>query len=188
MRGCAVTAEWGEPLVQQQEQRPASPSAPAVLVLLAQDADHLLHAVGRVAELVALLLAALGARLAGFDAVRSGEYGGRVSAPLTTDSLLADERWFSLVSELMLEVIESANAAGLNLSTSLAGELIEKTKVMRELQEAQKKAEERRAREIAEKAEEETKERARIEKEAARKAKPVLLEPIISGILANRYK
>lgn len=70
------------------------------------------------------------ASCAGFDAVLSGEYHGRVSLPLTTDLLLADERWFSLVRELMMEVIEASSAAGLLVPAALADELIEKTKVM----------------------------------------------------------
>jgi 2-dehydropantoate 2-reductase len=49
---------------------------------------------------------------------------------LTTDKLLGDPRWESLVRELMLEVIATANALGLGVSTSLAEKQIERTRTM----------------------------------------------------------
>ena len=49
---------------------------------------------------------------------------------LTTDKLLGDPRWEKLVRELMLEVIATANALGLNVSESQAGQQIERTRIM----------------------------------------------------------
>lgn len=49
---------------------------------------------------------------------------------LTTDRLLADSRWETLVRELMLEVISVANALGLGVSESLAEKQIERTRTM----------------------------------------------------------
>lgn len=49
---------------------------------------------------------------------------------LTTDLLLADPRWAKLVHELMLEIIAAANALGLNIPESRAGEEIELTRVI----------------------------------------------------------
>lgn len=57
----------------------------------------------------------------------------RASSPcLTTDKLLGDPRWESLVRELMLEVIATANALGLAVSESLADKQIERTRTMGE--------------------------------------------------------
>jgi len=52
------------------------------------------------------------------------------SAVLTTDLLLGDPRWENLVRELMLEVIAAANALGFEVPPSLAGENINRTRVM----------------------------------------------------------
>lgn len=49
---------------------------------------------------------------------------------LTTDKLLGDPRWETLVRELMLEVIATANALGLGISESLADKQIERTRTM----------------------------------------------------------
>ena len=49
---------------------------------------------------------------------------------LTTDKLLGDSRWEKLVRELMLEVIATANALGLNVSESQADKQIERTRIM----------------------------------------------------------
>jgi len=49
---------------------------------------------------------------------------------LTTDQLLADPRWETIVRELMLEVIAAANALGLAASESLAEKQIERTRTM----------------------------------------------------------
>jgi 2-dehydropantoate 2-reductase len=70
------------------------------------------------------------ASCAGLAAVQTGQFRGRLEPNRTTDLLLADERWFALVRELMLEVIASANALGFKLPESLANELIDKTRVM----------------------------------------------------------
>jgi 2-dehydropantoate 2-reductase len=49
---------------------------------------------------------------------------------LTTDVLLGDVRWESLVRELMLEVIRAGNAAGFSIPESLAEQQIERTRTM----------------------------------------------------------
>jgi 2-dehydropantoate 2-reductase len=49
---------------------------------------------------------------------------------LTTDLLLADERWAEWVRELMLEVIRTANALGFPIAESLAAQQIERTRTM----------------------------------------------------------
>jgi len=49
---------------------------------------------------------------------------------LTTDQLLADSRWESLVRELMLEVIGAANALGFKISESVAAKQIARTLAM----------------------------------------------------------
>lgn len=74
------------------------------------------------------------ASCAGFEAVRSGEYHGRVQDCLNTQALLADERWFQLVRELMLEVIRSAAAFDFRIPEEFAEEQINKTRVMGEYQ------------------------------------------------------
>ncbi len=51
-------------------------------------------------------------------------------AVLTTDILLGDPRWEKLVQELMLEVIATANALGLNVPESQADEQIRRTRIM----------------------------------------------------------
>ena len=70
------------------------------------------------------------ASCAGYDAVLSGRFTGRVGECLTTDKLLADAEWFALVQELMSEVINSGNAFGLNIAEDLREDLIDKTRVM----------------------------------------------------------
>ena len=70
------------------------------------------------------------ASCAGFDALLSGEFSGRKSDCLTTDFLLADPRWLSIVRELMSEVIETANACNLNIPPDCAEEQIARTRVM----------------------------------------------------------
>ena len=49
---------------------------------------------------------------------------------LTTDKLLGEARWESLVRELMLEVIATANALGLGVSEALAEKQISRTRTM----------------------------------------------------------
>ena len=49
---------------------------------------------------------------------------------LTTDKLLGDPRWEKLVRELMLEVINTARAKGMNIAESFADTLIERTRPM----------------------------------------------------------
>jgi 2-dehydropantoate 2-reductase len=84
------------------------------------------------------------ASCAGFKAVASGRIGsdsfpgpgselskaGAELECLTTDRLLADERWAGLVRELMAEVIASARALGFPLPDSLVEEQIERTRTM----------------------------------------------------------
>jgi 2-dehydropantoate 2-reductase len=54
----------------------------------------------------------------------------RHSGVLTTDILLGDPRWEQLVRELMLEVIATANALGLNIPESQAEDQIQRTRIM----------------------------------------------------------
>jgi 2-dehydropantoate 2-reductase len=70
------------------------------------------------------------ASCAGYEAVRSGTFAGKVGECLTTDQLLADEEWLGLVRELMMEVIASGNAFDLRIAPAYADELIEKTRIM----------------------------------------------------------
>jgi 2-dehydropantoate 2-reductase len=49
---------------------------------------------------------------------------------LTTDKLLADERWCQLVRELMLEVIAAARAQGYEIRETFADDLIARTRKM----------------------------------------------------------
>ena len=71
---------------------------------------------------------------AGHDAFacQGPEAGSRkLTGPcLTTDRLLADARWETLVRELMLEVIRAANALGFSIPESLAEKQIERTRTM----------------------------------------------------------
>jgi 2-dehydropantoate 2-reductase len=71
---------------------------------------------------------------AGYEALTSAECGTRstesVGPVLTTDKLLGDPRWEKVVRELMLEVIATANALGLNVSESQADKQIERTRIM----------------------------------------------------------
>ena len=72
------------------------------------------------------------AGVAGWEAVSAGKFQTptRVGPCLTTDKLLADERWEVMVRELMLEVIRTGNALGCSLSETLADKNIERTRTM----------------------------------------------------------
>jgi 2-dehydropantoate 2-reductase len=72
------------------------------------------------------------AGVAGYDAVVRGRVGpGRPSGPcLTTDLLLGDPRWESLVRELMHEVIAAARARGFPVRPELADGNVERTRTM----------------------------------------------------------
>lgn len=72
------------------------------------------------------------ASAAGYGAVISGAYDPRTPLEpcLTTDRLLADQRWAELVRELMLEVVSSAQALGMDLSPAIAESQIERTRSM----------------------------------------------------------
>ena len=76
------------------------------------------------------------AGVAGYDALTSGHPSPvtrhALGLVLTTDKLLGDPRWEKLVRELMLEVIATANALGLNVSESQADKQIERTRLMDE--------------------------------------------------------
>jgi 2-dehydropantoate 2-reductase len=76
---------------------------------------------------------------AGFAAVVSGSLATRsagipageaLGATKTTDLLLADPQWASLVRDLMLEIIAAARALGFALPESLADTQIERTRTM----------------------------------------------------------
>ncbi|HTL57936.1 MAG TPA: 2-dehydropantoate 2-reductase [Candidatus Limnocylindrales bacterium] len=75
------------------------------------------------------------AGIAGFEAVASGvlptEFMTQaLPACVSTDRLLADERWAKLVRELIGEVIMTARALGFDLPASLADKQIERTQTM----------------------------------------------------------
>ena len=70
------------------------------------------------------------ASCAGFEAVRTGVFQGRVAECLTTDRLIGDENWCGLVRELMTEVIASGNAYDLRIPMECADEQIERTRIM----------------------------------------------------------
>jgi 2-dehydropantoate 2-reductase len=70
------------------------------------------------------------ASCAGFEAVRTGRFNGRIQACLTTDKLLADPNWLELVRSLMHEVVAAGNAYTPGISPEIAEELIDKTRVM----------------------------------------------------------
>lgn len=72
------------------------------------------------------------AAAAGYEGVMTGELkpGAKLSACLPTDQLLCDARWESLVRELMLEVIRTANALGFKIAETLAEFQIERTRGM----------------------------------------------------------
>jgi 2-dehydropantoate 2-reductase len=70
------------------------------------------------------------ASCAGYEACISGNAVGRKCECLTTNRLLADEKWHGLVRELMAEVISAGNANGLNIPEELAQDLIDKTRIM----------------------------------------------------------
>ena len=61
-----------------------------------------------------------------YPPLRITHYG----AVMPTDQLLGDERWTTLVRELMLEVIAAANAKGLKIAESYADLQIDRTRVM----------------------------------------------------------
>ncbi len=71
------------------------------------------------------------ASAAGLQAVLSGSVDARAIQPcLTSDLLLADPQWESLVRELMLETIRAAQTLGLKLDEGLARVQIERTREM----------------------------------------------------------
>jgi 2-dehydropantoate 2-reductase len=70
------------------------------------------------------------ASCAGFEAVRTGRFEGRIHDCLTTDKLLADPDWLELVRALMHEVIASGHACTGGISLEIAEELIDKTRIM----------------------------------------------------------
>ena len=74
------------------------------------------------------------AGVAGYEALASakGEVpsANGIGPVLTTDKLLGDARWESLVRELMLEVIATARGLGHEIPDSLAGQQISRTRTM----------------------------------------------------------
>jgi 2-dehydropantoate 2-reductase len=68
---------------------------------------------------------------AGYDAVANdAAVSSSVGPCLTTDQLLADPRWETLVRELMREVITAARALGYDIPESMADKQIERTQTM----------------------------------------------------------
>ena len=67
---------------------------------------------------------------AGYEALVSQPSTLNPQQVLTTDKLLGDPRWEKLVRELMLEVIATANALGLNVSELQADKQIDRTRIM----------------------------------------------------------
>lgn len=71
------------------------------------------------------------ASAAGLEAMTAaGESSGLPGPCLTTEKLLADPRWETLVRELMLEVIRAANALGYPVPETVAARQIERTRTM----------------------------------------------------------
>jgi 2-dehydropantoate 2-reductase len=70
------------------------------------------------------------ASCAGFEAVRTGVFRGRVAECLTTDRLIGEANWCGLVRVLMAEVIAAGNAFDLKIPMECAEEQIEKTRIM----------------------------------------------------------
>ena len=69
---------------------------------------------------------------AGYDAVITGKLKEKhpLSSTLTTDILLRDPKWESLILELMMETITAANALNLKLSPAVAEQQISRTRDM----------------------------------------------------------
>jgi 2-dehydropantoate 2-reductase len=72
------------------------------------------------------------ASAAGLDAVQSGRVCGQAPLQpcLTTDKLLGDEGWFTLLRELMLEVIAAAQRLGFGVPAEMVDQQIERTRTM----------------------------------------------------------
>lgn len=70
------------------------------------------------------------ASAAGAEAVRTGQFRGRMAPCLTTEGLLTDPEWLDLVRRLAGEVIAGGNAHGLGIPPELADEQIERTGIM----------------------------------------------------------
>lgn len=72
------------------------------------------------------------ASAAGYDAVMSGilPANAKHGLCLQSDKLLADSKWENLVRELMMEIINSANALGLKLPMETADKQISRTRDM----------------------------------------------------------
>jgi 2-dehydropantoate 2-reductase len=70
------------------------------------------------------------ASAAGVEAVLSGQLNGEPGICLTTDKLLGDARWETLVRELMLEIVRAARAMGYEIPESVADYQIERTRGM----------------------------------------------------------
>lgn len=72
------------------------------------------------------------ASCAGYEAVLSGNLPAHLKpgACRTTDQLLNDPEWHALVQEVMIEVIQAAQACGFSLPLSLADSMIERTRRM----------------------------------------------------------
>jgi 2-dehydropantoate 2-reductase len=72
------------------------------------------------------------ASAAGLEAVRAGALptGATLGPCLTTDQLLGDTGWETLVRELMAEIIRAAQALGFNIPDALAEKQISRTRTM----------------------------------------------------------
>jgi len=72
------------------------------------------------------------AAVAGYEAVARGDWhpGEPAGKCHATDALLGDPRWESLVKELMMEIIATANALGLDVPPSAADHQMERTRSM----------------------------------------------------------
>jgi 2-dehydropantoate 2-reductase len=72
------------------------------------------------------------ASAAGLEAVQTGRYSstGPLQPCLTTDRLLSDAAWLSVVCELMQEVILAARKLGFDLAQDLVERQIERTRTM----------------------------------------------------------
>ena len=70
------------------------------------------------------------ASAAGYEGFISGKLPSALQPCLTTDKLLSDSCWESLVRDLMLEIIAAARALGFSIPESLANHQIERTRTM----------------------------------------------------------
>jgi 2-dehydropantoate 2-reductase len=67
---------------------------------------------------------------AGYENLVRGDLPKQLGPCLTTDKLLADERWANLVRELMMEIVQAARKLGFALELGIIEKQIERTSTM----------------------------------------------------------